>query len=114
MRYKEVTLIALLLAPSMAHAHGEAALYFPIGHLVALAALLICAKRLRLGLKVKLAAVGISLATAYPFWVLPLNFLPPFMNHSAWSNFILGVLVFLPPGLLVQYFWHRYRARSAA
>jgi hypothetical protein len=108
-----ILLIAGLLAPAAAHAHGEEALFFPVGHLVALIAVIAIGRRLRLAFAPILLALLAAAAATYPFWVIPSTFMPDALKHTASGNFLVGLLVYLAPGCLALYLWRGYHARRA-
>lgn len=96
-----LTLWLLAFVPSVAMAHGEEVLLFPIGTLLAVAAILLTAFMQAVRWHVRVAACILAFAASIPFWLIPSDYIPEDMQHTGWGNFIMGFLPSLAVGWLV-------------
>ena len=105
-------LSSLALIPGHAFAHGQEMLLFPIGTLIAVAAVFALAASSKARWPVKLCAVLLALAATLPFWFLSQEDLPAVMAYTGWGNFVFGFVPSIAVGGLVVWLAYRNRPRS--
>jgi hypothetical protein len=105
-----VQLAFLAFVPNLAFAHGEDVLLFPLGTLVAVAAILLASFARRAQLGVRVFAGAVAIAASIPFWFVPSNVIPPALRYTGWGNFVVGFLPSLAVGCLVLWLFRRRRA----
>lgn len=82
--------VALLLVatPVVAHAHGQQALFMPLGQLVALIPAAVIAWRLTSGVAARAVVVLAALLVPVVVWFLPNYYLPLWLLASETSSFL--------------------------
>jgi hypothetical protein len=99
------SLIAIF--PSVAVAHGEEAILFPVGTIIALLALAGLASLFIYSRPVAIAAYFVAIAVSIPFWIIPGDFLPISIRYSGLGNFCIGFIPSFIFGSIVLYIFRR-------
>jgi len=108
-RRATLPLALLAIVPRLAFAHGEEVLLFPIGTLVAVAAILLVSFARSACWRVRALAGVAAIAASLPFWFVPGNYFPSAMQHTGWGYFVVGLLPSLVAGGLVLWLFRRRR-----
>ncbi len=107
-------LFVLILVPGPALAHGEYVLLFPIGTLVASAAVALAACMAGLGPWLILSGALLAVATSIPLWVVP-DPLPEPLKYTGTGHFLFGFVPSAASGAaFVWLCWHWKQAHHRA
>lgn len=88
------TLLGMFLSPSLAYAHGEQVILFPIGQGFAIWFIFFLAGKIIIEDKRRKIIKIITIAIAASIWIIPGIYVPGSLKYSGWGNFISG---FIPP-----------------
>jgi hypothetical protein len=100
-----------LVAPLAAHAHGEEALLFPVGQLVALTVAAIAAWRVSSSWLWRSLIFASSAGLAFALWFVPGDVFPSAVRTTGIGNFVLGLV---PPVLVAAAGAWAARSRESA
>jgi hypothetical protein len=89
---KRFLLALLAFMPSCAFAHGQEALLFPVGTLVAVLIVLLIASLRTVRGAIRIGVCLFAFAASVPLWFLPGNIFPVTLYNTGWGNFIIGFL----------------------
>jgi len=99
--------IALLLVttPVIAHAHGQQAVFMPLGQVVALIPAAVIAWRLTSGIAARTAVVLAAPLVPVVVWFLPNYYLPWWLLASETSSFLTGFIASTLGAIAVALSW---------
>jgi hypothetical protein len=99
--------VALLLVatPVVAHAHGQQALFMPLGQLVALIPAAVIAWRVTSGIAARAVVVLAALLVPVVVWFLPNYYLPLWLLASETSSFLTGITASTLVAIAVALSW---------
>ena len=106
--------IALLLVamPPEVHAHGQQAVFMPLGQLVALIPAAVIAWCLTRGIAARTVVVLAALLVPVVVWFLPNYYLPWWLLASETSSFLTGFIASTLVATVVALSWRSLRARD--
>jgi hypothetical protein len=106
--------IALLLAttPAIVHAHGQQAVFMPLGQLVALIPAAVIAWRLTSGILVRTVVILAALLVPVFVWFLPNYYLPWWLLASETSSFLTGLIASTLVATAVALSWRSLRGKD--
>lgn len=107
--------LMLLAMATPAYAHSEEILLFPVGQVAALAVTIVATTTLLRSIPgfVRWSGFLVALATCIPFWFIPGSYFPEYLRHTAWGNFISGLVPPLVIGGVVSYIVWRIKFQKA-
>jgi hypothetical protein len=102
----------LAMTPVIAHAHGQQALFMPLGQLVALIPAVVIAWRLTHGIAARAVVVLTALVVPVVVWFLPNYFLPWWLLASETSSFLTGFIASTLVATAVALSWRSWVGRG--
>lgn len=91
----------MLMTASSAHAHGGEILFFPLGQILALVAIVCVAAFMHLGQLATIAAMIVGIVGAIVLWFLPRSIFPEQLRYSGLGYFLSGVIPAMLFGFIV-------------
>ena len=106
--------IAFLLAmtPAIVHAHGQQALFMPLGQLLALIPAAVIAWRLTSGIAARTVVVLAALLVPVVVWFLPNYYLPWWLLATETSSFLTGFIASTLVAAAVALSWRSLLAKE--
>lgn len=102
----------LAVTPALVHAHGQQALFMPLGQLLALIPAAVIAWRLTSGIAARTVVVLAALLVPVVVWFLPNYYLPWWLLASETSSFITGFVASTLVAVAVALSWRSLLAKD--